>query len=285
MYQLKTASERVTLATHLAMKGMSIADISEVLGHSEETVTRWLERSGMHSEKLHEREFKNLVVAHIQLDELVNKVRRWGSGCGCGRRKMRSARPGWPGMSGKRTQADAHRIVHRVKAVLAADCVPVFTSDGLQQYFYALTAHFGTWVEQEGRRKPVWQVLPTLLYGQFRKLKVGRKLKHVYTKMLCGHTRGLEAIAAGAGPQRKNPNGVHRAAEFDLTSSGGGAVTAQLGAGANRAGAALARGPGGRLLQLLPHASQLARPDGGGPLSWSDASHGAGGDRPLLERA
>jgi hypothetical protein len=78
MYQLKTTSERVTMATHLAMKGMSITDISEVMGHSEETVTRWLERSGIHSEKLHEREFKNLVVGHIQLDELVNKVRRLG---------------------------------------------------------------------------------------------------------------------------------------------------------------------------------------------------------------
>ncbi len=54
MYRLKTASERVALATHLAMKGMSIADIREVLGHSEETVTRWLTRSGQHSERLHE---------------------------------------------------------------------------------------------------------------------------------------------------------------------------------------------------------------------------------------
>ncbi len=34
LYRLKTAKERVRLATHLAMKGMSIADISEVMGHS-----------------------------------------------------------------------------------------------------------------------------------------------------------------------------------------------------------------------------------------------------------
>jgi hypothetical protein len=55
MHQLKTASDRVTMAAHLAMKGMSIADISEVMGHSAETVTRWLERSGIHSEKLRTR--------------------------------------------------------------------------------------------------------------------------------------------------------------------------------------------------------------------------------------
>jgi hypothetical protein len=59
---------------------------------------------------------------------------------------------------GKRTQADAHRLVHRVKAVLAVECVPVFTSDGLQQYFYALAAHFGRWVKEEGKHKPGWQV-------------------------------------------------------------------------------------------------------------------------------
>jgi hypothetical protein len=88
--------------------------------------------------------------------------------------------------SASTTQADAHRLVHRIKAALASGWVLVFTSDGLRQYFYALTAHFGQWVEEEGKRKPVWQVLPSLLYGQFRKVKVGRKLKQVYTKMLCG---------------------------------------------------------------------------------------------------
>ncbi len=76
MYRLKTASERVALATHLAKKGMSIADISEVLGHSEETVTRWLERIGQHSERLHESLFKHLVVAHIQLGAAILNLER-----------------------------------------------------------------------------------------------------------------------------------------------------------------------------------------------------------------
>ncbi|NLF78106.1 MAG: hypothetical protein GX573_20630 [Chloroflexi bacterium] len=51
LYRLKTGSERVKLATHLAMKGMDIAAISEVMGHSEETVRQWL----VHSDRLHER--------------------------------------------------------------------------------------------------------------------------------------------------------------------------------------------------------------------------------------
>jgi IS1 family transposase len=199
LYQLKTASERVTLAVHLAMKGMSIADISEVMGHSEETVSRWLERNGLHSEKLHERAFKHLAVQHIQLDELVNKVRRLGRRVWVWTAEDALSKAWLAWHVGKRTQADAHRIIHRVKRVLAEDCVPVFTSDGLAQYFYGLTAHFGAWGKEEGHRKPVWHVRSTLLYGQFRKLKVGHKLKQVYTKMLCGQRSDLETTLQGLG--------------------------------------------------------------------------------------
>ena len=37
--------------------------------------------------------------------------------------------------------------------------MPVFTSDGLNHYFYALSAHFGQWVAQAGNRLPVWSDL------------------------------------------------------------------------------------------------------------------------------
>jgi hypothetical protein len=52
--------------------------------------------------------------------------------------------------------------------MLAPGCVPVITSDGLRLYYDAITAHFGRWVDR-GRRR-VWQVRPTLLYGQVQKL-------------------------------------------------------------------------------------------------------------------
>jgi hypothetical protein len=51
----------------------------------------------------------------------------------------------------------------------------------------------------QGKRKPVWQVLPSLLYGQFRKVKVGRKLKQVYTKMLCGERSVLRTALQSIG--------------------------------------------------------------------------------------
>jgi IS1 family transposase len=135
----------------------------------------------MHSERLHERDFMDLRCEHIQLDELVGKVRRWGR-----RVWIWVAQDALAWHVGGRKQADAYQVIHRMQEELEEDHVPAFTSDGLRQYFNGLTAHFGMWVEQEGRRTPAWQVLPELLYGQFRKLKRDRKLKDGYTIMLCG---------------------------------------------------------------------------------------------------
>ncbi len=53
---------------------------------------------------------------------------------------------------GARTQHTAHAVVHVLRSRLAPDCLPVFTSDGLHLYFYALTAHFGQWGAAVGHR-------------------------------------------------------------------------------------------------------------------------------------
>jgi transposase-like protein len=168
------------------MKGVAAADISELLETSESTIQRWLDRGGQHSERLHAKWFKNLSLQHIQLDELVTKVRK------------RAKRVWvWTGMDvqtklllawvvGGRSQAEANQLVHQIEDRLQKDHVPAFTSDGLNQYFYALTAHWGFWTVVEGKRKPVWVVAPDLLYGQFRKIRAGYKLKYFYTRMLCG---------------------------------------------------------------------------------------------------
>jgi IS1 family transposase len=98
---------------------------------------------------------------------------------------------------GGRRSADAMQFVHELWQRLAPGCVPVFTTDGLWLYFYALTAHFGTWVPQAGNRWPVWQVSPRLLYGQLHKVKVGYRLKAMYTVAVCGSRAQLRA-ALGA---------------------------------------------------------------------------------------
>jgi hypothetical protein len=51
---------------------------------------------------------------------------------------------------------------------MKAECIPIFCSDGLKLYYYALTAHFGGWVFPVGIRKPVWEISGELLYAQVK---------------------------------------------------------------------------------------------------------------------
>src|SRR5690348_1890749 len=80
---------------------------------------------------------------------------------------------------GDRTQLSAHTVVHQLVQTLAKGAVPIFTSDGLALYHFALTAHFVSWICQElkvGKFKSVWQVSSQLLYGQIIKRYQQRKV-------------------------------------------------------------------------------------------------------------
>ncbi len=94
---------------------------------------------------------------------------------------------------GPRTQAMAHALVHSLVQGLAPDSVPLFTSDGLDLYFYALTAHFGRWVQAAGEKKRQWQVAAELLYGQVKKTYRRRKLVKVERRMRWGTLAAFQA--------------------------------------------------------------------------------------------
>jgi hypothetical protein len=56
-------------------------------------------------------------------------------------------------------------VVHELKERLSPGCVPVFSTDGLKNYFYALTAPFGMWERLDGK-KPIWVLLHDFVYAQ-----------------------------------------------------------------------------------------------------------------------
>jgi hypothetical protein len=70
---------------------------------------------------------------------------------------------------GPRTLAMAQCVVHQVARLLAQDCMPLFLTDGHKDYFPAILAHFGHWVQPERRQatgpapQPRWMPLPPLL--------------------------------------------------------------------------------------------------------------------------
>jgi hypothetical protein len=88
----------------------------------------------------------------------------------------------------------AHRLIHSLRQILAPGCVPLFTSDGLNLYFYALTAHFGQWLAsgRRGRNWHRWQVESSLIYGQVKKSYQRRKLVQVTHVMRLGTEDALK---------------------------------------------------------------------------------------------
>lgn len=164
-----------------------------MFGHSEGTISTWLTRAGEHSATLHDRWFRHLQLPHLQLDELRTRLRNrvqvlWLWVAMDPRTKL------IPVLHlGARTQTAAHAVVHEFRQRLAPDCVPIFTSDGLNLYFYALTAHFGQWVAGIGSRARHWQVTPQLIYGQVKKIYRRRKVVRVTRVMRCGTAENLRA--------------------------------------------------------------------------------------------
>ena len=201
LYRLKTPSQQVAIVLSALAEGLDPSAAERVFGYRQATITTWLMRAGRHAEILHERCFRNLHLPHLQLDEL--------------RTRLRSAKHVlwlWLAIDpltkilpvlhvGPRTQNAAHTVIHSLQQLLAPDCLPLFTSDGLNLYFYALTAHFGHWlqVRRGGRNVLQWQVAAGLIYGQVKKCYQRRKLLRVTHVMRLGTSEALLGVLQGLG--------------------------------------------------------------------------------------
>ena len=186
LYRLKTLSKIIFLAMNLLVLGIDVSALQEALGIQESTLRTWLTRSGAQSRKLHEYFFRNLSLVHIQLDELWANVKEKGQAlwvwtvCEAKTKII-------PVLEiGARSQQMAYSVVHELKSRLKGGCVPVFSTDGLQHYYYGLTAHFGEWIVRAGEKKPVWLVLSDFLYAQVIKQQRRFCLVSVEHRLLWG---------------------------------------------------------------------------------------------------
>jgi len=191
LLQLKTPPARVGEVLSALAEGLSVGAAVRVFGHGEATITRWRDRAAQQAARLHLQFMRDLHLPHVQLDEIRTRLRPrdrvlWLWLALDPKTKL------IPALAlGARTQRTAHTLVHRLRGTLAAGCTPVITTDGLRLYFYALTAHFGSWVTT-GRRRH-WQVDPRLVYGQLHKRYQRRRLVRIRYQMGCGSRRALQA--------------------------------------------------------------------------------------------
>ncbi len=201
LYRLKTPSQQVAVVLTALAEGLDPSAAERVFGYRDTTITTWLSRAGEHAQTLHEHSFCNLRLPHLQLDELRTRLRS-------------STQVLWLWLAidpltkilpvlhlGPRTQNAAHMVIHSLRQLLVPGCLPLFTSDGLNLYFYALTAHFGQWlaVNRRGRKVRQWQVAAGLTYGQVKKSYRRRKLVRVTHVMRLGTGAALKAALQGLG--------------------------------------------------------------------------------------
>jgi IS1 family transposase len=182
-------------------EGLDPSAAERVFDYRHATITTWLSRAGEHAQTLHERSFCHLQLPHLQLDELRTRLRSYKQVLWL-----------WLAIDpctkllpvlhlGPRTQNMAHRVIHSLQQILAPGCIPLFTSDGLNMYFCALTAHFGHWlkVSRRGRNVRQWQVAAGLIYGQVKKSHRRRKLVRVTHVMRLGTEAALTVALQGMG--------------------------------------------------------------------------------------
>jgi transposase-like protein/IS1 family transposase len=201
LYRLKTPSQQVAVVLSALAEGLDASAAERVFGFRQATIMRWLTRAGGHAHTLHERFFCHLHLPHLQLDELRTRLRShtrvlWLWLVIDPRTKILPVL-----QLGPRTQHMAHRVIHSLRQRLAPGCIPLFTSDGLNLYFYALTAHFGQWLTFccRGHHVRRWQVEPRLIYGQVKKSYRRRKLVRVWQVMRLGTADDLKVVLQGLG--------------------------------------------------------------------------------------
>ena len=159
VYLLKTKLSRIVMVITALTEGVDQAAASQIFGHHLSTIARWLCRGGAHGGRLQDRLFfRSVEDGHLQLDELKTNVKKDGAGVWL-----------WTAITsqskivlgiqlgiGGRPIADACELMHQVWERLVLNCFPVYTSDGLNQYFHGLTAHWGRWEKPKRARKYHW---------------------------------------------------------------------------------------------------------------------------------
>jgi len=206
LFGLHTPEAEVIKVLKMLLVGNDLQDIHFVLGFTEETVLKWLDRSARQVEAINSRLLRDLPVKQVQLDEMWAFIARKRSILATeGLESPEQAEDGrqwiWIGLDpdtrlmlaatvGPRTMAMAKNLIALIAATVCG--LPAFFSDGLGSYYRAIVETFGTFHKPEptnnrGRPKKGWyEAPPNLIYGQLVKEHSGRRLVGITKRIISG---------------------------------------------------------------------------------------------------
>jgi len=201
-------------------EGLGIRATARVFEVAPHTVLHWLAEAAEQLRAFSAYFLCDLHLEQLQLDELYAVLRELKDGNlsedEAIARLERSPYWVWTAMDpqsklllvvdvGTRTLAMAQRVLHRLVQVLAPGCVPLFLTDGFNEYKTAILAHFGQWMHPERRQekgpapKSRWMPLPALLYAQVVKSYRRRRIVGVKHRVVFGTRLAIEQILASCG--------------------------------------------------------------------------------------
>jgi IS1 family transposase len=218
----RVVPERLVWAVGALAEGLGIRAVARVFEVDPNTVLQWLVEVADHAAAFTQYFLHDVRVTPVQLDELFALLSAVKAGevsdTEAIQRLSRSPHWVWVAMDpvtkllltldvGDRTLAMAQRVVHQVVQVLAPGCMPLFLTDGLQEYMTALLTHYGQWVQPARQQaqgpapKPRWMPLPGLLYAQVVKTVRRRRLVDVQHRVGFGTLEAIQQVLAVCGWQ------------------------------------------------------------------------------------
>jgi IS1 family transposase len=222
LHGTRVAPETLIWAVGALAEGLGIRAVARVFEVDPNTVLAWLVEVANHTAAFSRYFLHDVRVTQVQLDELFALLSavKVGEVSETQALTRLSRLPHWVWGAidpvskllltidvGERTLAMAQCVVHQMAQVLAPGCVPLFLTDGFQEYMTALLTHYGHWVQPPRRQangptpKPRWMPLPQLLYAQVVKHYRRRRLVGVRHRVVFGTLAGVKHVLASRGWQ------------------------------------------------------------------------------------
>src|SRR5712691_2988401 len=220
MHGKRVSPDLLVWAIGALAEGLGIRAVARVFEVDPNPVLQWLVEVADHAAAFSQYFLHDVRVTQVQLDELFALLSAVKTGevsdTEAIQRLSRSPHWVWAAIApvtkllltldvGDRTLAMAQRVVHQVVQVLAPGCMPLFLTDGLQEYMTALLTHYGQWVQparqhaQGPAPKPRWMPLPGLRYAQVVKIVRRRRLVGVTHRVVFGSLEAVNHVLAPLG--------------------------------------------------------------------------------------
>ena len=147
---LETPSHQIAIVLSARADGLDPSEASRVFCFRHATITTWLSRAGEHAPCTR----SSSAISTSRTSSWTNDAPDCttpNKSCGSGW-SLIPARAVLPVLHlGSRMQNAAHSVIHPLRPILIPGYLPLFTGDGLNLSFSALTAHFGQWLGGSSR--------------------------------------------------------------------------------------------------------------------------------------